>query len=395
MQTTDFLVIGGGIVGLSIARALKHRLPEASVTLLEKEDDVGEHASGRNSGVLHAGFYYSADSLKARFTVEGNRRLTAWCEERGVPVNRTGKLVVARDQSQLDGLDELLRRGQTNGVQLSSISEEEAREIDPRVRTFQRALWSPTTSTVDPARVTREMAAECEELGVDIQRANPFKGRGLGQVVRTARGELEAGMIINCAGLQADLVARQYGFCQHYRVIPFKGLYLYGDHDEELRVQVYPVPDLGMPFLGVHFTVTVDGHVKIGPTALPALWRENYGGVAGMDLADMVGILSREARMFFTDASFRRLARVEVDKMSRRRLVARAAGLLHHIEEAKYTRWGRPGIRAQLWDRRVGQLIMDFVVEGDQHSFHVLNAVSPAFTCALPFADSCLEQMGI
>jgi len=392
-HTPDFLVVGAGIVGLTVARALAREHPDASVMVIDKEPALAEHASGRNSGVLHAGFYYTADSLKARFTRDGNRQLTAWCEARGVPVRRCGKLVVARDATEHAGLDELLARGKRNGVELVEITEAEAREIEPRVLTSERALWSPTTSSVDPSEVVRALAEEIRDAGVVVRTSTPYLGRAEGLRVRVPGGEIEPGYLINCAGLYADRVARDFGFSKHYAILPFKGLYLYGDDDQALRTNIYPVPDLGMPFLGVHFTVTVDGHVKIGPTALPAFWRENYGGLHRFSLVEMVQVLSAEARMFLTDATFRRLAREEIDKSFRTRLARRAAGLATGVEPSSYRRWGRPGIRAQLLDRRTGSLVMDFLVEGDDRSLHVLNAVSPAFTCALPFADHVVGRV--
>src|SRR5437899_11805549 len=166
MKTTDFLVIGGGIVGLNIARELKRRFPKATVSLVEKEPECGLHASGRNSGVIHAGFYYTADSLKAKFTRDGNRTLTDYCEQKQIPVNKCGKLVVARDEAELRQLDELLRRGKANGVVLQSITESEAHAIEPRVKTFQRAIFSPSTATADPAQVLQAMKQDALKEGI-------------------------------------------------------------------------------------------------------------------------------------------------------------------------------------------------------------------------------------
>src|SRR5690348_1315678 len=168
MLTCDFLVIGGGVIGLSIARELRRRRTDARVLLIEKEPACGAHASGRNSGVLHAGFYYSPDSLKAKFTWQGNRLLTEYCESKGIPLNKCGKLVVAKDQTDHAGLDELARRGKLNGIPLESISEAEAKTIEPRVKTYERALFSPATSTVDPALVMAAMKNDAIKEGVQI-----------------------------------------------------------------------------------------------------------------------------------------------------------------------------------------------------------------------------------
>ncbi len=257
----DVLVIGGGIVGLCAALELARRLPDQHIAVLEKEPGVAAHGSGRNSGVLHAGFYYGADSLKARFCIEGNRRWKAWCDERGIPVRRCGKLVVARTEAEHAGLDELLARGARNGCELQAITEAEAVEIEPRVRTAGRALFSPTTASVDPAAVTRSVADACREAGVRVHLGVKYVGRE-GDRVRTSAGDTSPGFVLNTAGLYADVVARDHGFGEHSRILPFKGLYLVGDERAgPLRTHIYPVPDLHMPFLGVHFTVTTSRSV--------------------------------------------------------------------------------------------------------------------------------------
>jgi L-2-hydroxyglutarate oxidase LhgO len=394
LKPTDFLIIGGGIIGISIALEAKRRFPDCRVTLLEKEPHCGLHASGRNSGVLHAGFYYSADSLKARLTREGNRRLTAYCRERGLRLNPCGKLVVATQPSELEWLDELLRRAQRNGVELQALSAIEAREIEPRARVLERALYSPTTSSIDPAQVMTALVADAVRLGIDIRTGLPWRGRDRDGVFTTA-GRLPAGYVINAAGLQADRIAQDYGFGRRYRILPFKGLYLQArPGTPALHTHVYPVPDLDNPFLGVHHTITVDGHSKIGPTAIPCLWREQYHGLAGFRAGEFLGIIARELRMLCgDDANFRRLAWEELRKYYRPTLVRQAARLLTGVSPADYTRRGRPGIRAQLLDVANKRLEMDFVIEGDAHSFHVLNAVSPGFTCAMPFAELVLGEI--
>ncbi len=391
-MTPDALVIGGGVVGLTVALAVRRRFPAASVMVLEKEERCGMHASGRNSGVLHAGFYYSSDSLKASFSRDGAAAWIRWCTERGLPLRRCGKLVVARSEEEHAGLDELLRRGQLNGVRLENVSELEARSIEPRVRTVGRALWSPDSAAVEPSSVIDSLVAECEAVGVVLQTGVAWTGWD-GRTL-TTDGAIDAGLVINCAGLYADRVAHAHGLGRHLQILPFKGLYLYGSDDvPPLACHVYPVPDLGMPFLGVHWTVTPDGRSKIGPTALPALWRENYGGLSNFQLGELLEVLGRECGLFFGDAAFRSLALHEAQKARRSSLVAGAALLLDGVEASQFRRWGRPGIRAQLLDTRSRQLVMDFVVESDDRSVHVLNAVSPAFTCALPFAEHVVDGL--
>ncbi len=391
-DTVDFLIIGGGVVGLTIALELRRRNPGTSITVWEKEDRCGEHASGRNSGVLHAGFYYTPDSLKARLTRDGCRAWTEYCEEHGLPIRRCGKLVVTATEEQLPQLDRLYARGQQNGVDLQLIDAAAAREIEPRAVTVHRAIWSPTTASVDPAAIMEHLSGRARAEGIDLQTGVAFRDvdeRG----ASSARGTTQAGYVINAAGLYADKIARQYGFSTRYRIVPFRGTYLYGDQTEKLRTNLYPVPDPKFPFLGVHFTVTCGGRVKIGPTAMPGLWREHYGGLAGFAPAESIEVTAQIAALFLKGASFRRHAASEIRKLSRHYLVALAAGLATNVDPAHYKEWGIPGIRAQLVDTGRGQLENDFVLEGDDRSMHVLNAVSPAFTCAWPFAAHVVDQI--
>ena len=394
MQTCDFLVIGGGVIGLSIARELRRRRTDARVLLIEKEPSCGAHASGRNSGVLHAGFYYSPDSLKAKFTRLGNERLTSYCEEKRIPLNKCGKLVVAKDAADLPSLDELFRRGQINGIELQALTEEEAKSIEPRVKTYQRALFSPRTSTVSPLQVVNAMQQDALHEGIQVQCGTAYRRRDGGKV-RTNQDSIEAGYVINAAGLYADKIAMDYGFSEKYRILPFKGLYLYSDEPPgAIRTNIYPVPDLRNPFLGVHFTITADGKAKIGPTAIPALWRENYEGLGNVNFREFVEVASRGLGLL-TGAGFdfRRLAMEEIAKYSRRKMVSLASVLAEGVAEHNYQTWGRPGIRAQLLDITKKKLEMDFVLEGDNRSMHVLNAVSPAFTCSLPFASYVCDHI--
>jgi len=388
MATTDFLVIGGGVLGISIARQLMREYGDSSVTVIEKEPACGLHASGRNSGVIHAGFYYPADSLKARHARRGNKLLTDYCLQKRLPINRCGKLVVARTHADHAGLDELRRRGTANGVELEELSERDARLLEPRVKTHERALYCPTTATVDPAAVLRSLAADASNEGVNVTCGVRYIGRQ-GRGFKTSAATYYAGYVVNAAGLYADRIARDFGFGERYRILPFKGLYLCSsDPHESVHTNIYPVPDLRMPFLGVHVTSTATGQTKIGPTAVPALWREQYAGLANFRLAEFVDLTLRQAEMLaFGGWAYLRLAVEELRKQSRARLVALASSLMTGVRGERYATWCMAGIRAQLVDVRRRALEMDFVLEGDDRSMHVLNAVSPGFTCAIPFAE--------
>jgi (S)-2-hydroxyglutarate dehydrogenase len=391
-KTYDYLIIGSGIIGMSIARALKIKRPHASVIIIDKEKEEACHASSRNSGVLHAGFYYTADSLKARFTVEGNRALKAYCRKHHLPVNECGKLVVAQNEEELEKLFELEKRGKKNGSDISMIPEEKARDIEPNVVTHKKALWSPGTASVDPKLVCSTLRSELTTQGVEF-RFNTKYIRQINFVVETSTGDIHAQKTVNCGGLYADKIAHDFGFGQSYTMIPFKGLYLkYTKNKTDVKVNIYPVPNLKNPFLGVHFTKTVTGDIKIGPTAIPAFWRENYDA-SNVHLGEMVQVLSHEAKLFLSNAfGFRDLAFEEMHKYNKNYFISLAQKMVSEIDPKGFTEYTKPGIRAQLLDKREAKLVQDFVIEGDDRSTHVLNAVSPAFTCAFPFAEHIVEN---
>lgn len=388
MRTSDFTVIGGGIIGLSIARELQKLYPGQRICLIEKEEECGTHASGRNSGVLHAGFYYTADSLKAKFTRVGNQMLTQYCEEKKIPLNKCGKLVVAKDEHDLAGLEELKRRAEANSVVLHELTENEAKQIEPRVKTFKRALFSPTTSSVNPSDVLRSIKNDALAEGIEIFTGTKYLKK-TAEGILTTSGLISSGYFVNAAGLYADKIALDFGFSQNYRILPFKGLYLYSNEPVgALRTHIYPVPDLNYPFLGVHFTLTADGHIKIGPTAIPAFWREQYSAHKRFNTFELLDILSRQIALFFSSGfDFKKLAVQELQKYSKTKMAALASHLLEGVGPIHTLKWGKPGIRAQLLDIKKRKLEMDFVFEGDRHSFHVLNAVSPGFTCAPAFSQ--------
>lgn len=390
----DFLVIGGGIVGINVARQLKKRSPVAKIVLIEKEEKCAAHASGRNSGALHAGFYYTADSLKAKFTRLGNKLLTEYCETKKIPVNKCGKLVVAKNAGDFSQLDELLRRGKANGVVLEAITEKDALKIEPRVKTHECAIFSPTTSSVDPIQVMSAMTEDAQNEGVDIRTGVAYLKKAKGGV-ETSDGVYSAGYIVNSAGLYADKIARDFGFSQEYRILPFKGLYLYSKEPAgSIRTNIYSVPDLRNPFLGMHFSVVANGQAKIGPTAIPAFWREQYEGFHRFKADEFFDILFREGGLFlFAGFDFRKLAIEEIQKYSRTRMVSLASALLKGVHLKDYTQWGKPGIRAQLVHVKKRRLEMDFVIQGDHQSSHILNAVSPGFTCAIPFSEYVCDQI--
>ncbi|MDO8733509.1 MAG: L-2-hydroxyglutarate oxidase [Actinomycetota bacterium] len=394
-MSADLVVIGGGIVGLAMADAWLLRNPKSSVIVLEKESTLAAHASGRNSGVLHAGFYYAPDSLKARLTRQGNAQLREFCIEAGVPIRETGKVVVTRTESELPALQELHKRAVANGVEVELVDEQQLLELEPLARTHTSALWSPTTAVANPIAVVEALAARVASRGGQLLMGSAVLGAGPGWVRTASHGEISAGHIVNAAGLYADVVARWFGVGNEYRMLPFKGLYWYGSWEPgRLQRHVYPVPDARNPFLGVHLTVTVDGRAKIGPTAIPALWREDYGGVHGLKASESMEIARTYPRFLTSkDHDVPGLMRSELPKYSRKHLVRQAAALVPAARVEDFTEKGRVGVRAQLFHLPSKKLEMDFVVEQGERSTHILNAVSPAWTSSLSFASYVIDAV--
>ncbi|MDR2848594.1 MAG: FAD-dependent oxidoreductase, partial [Bacteroidales bacterium] len=268
------------------------------------------------------------------------------------------------------------------------------KELEPNAVTHKYALYSPTTATVDPVEVNQCIKNELLQKGVHIFFDEPYRGRTAGNTVRTSKRSINAKRIINAAGLYADKVAKDFGFSKDFTIIPFKGIYLkYKGADKPINTNIYPVPNLKNPFLGVHYTVTVDNIVKIGPTSIPAFWRENYRRFANFNIGELFHILGWEARLFLLNSfGFRSLAFDEVKKYHRRYFTNLAVRMVKSIDAKGFKEWSKPGIRAQLLNVHSKELVMDFVVEGDENSTHVLNAVSPAFTGSMPFAQWTVDN---
>ena len=391
----DYLIIGGGVVGLAIAKEIKGRFPSSTVAVLEKEPAVALHASGRNSGVLHAGFYYSPESLKAKLTRDGNERMRNFCIENGLPLLETGKVVVARRQEDVPVLSELHRRGVANGVDVELVDPDRLAILEPLAETIDLALWSPRTAVADPAAVALALESNLRKAGVDFyfnQQVSKIKSHSL----TTKNGDtFEFGHLVNAAGLYSDVMAKELGFGERYSMIPFIGLYFYAPALKgTLERHIYPTPDPRNPFLGVHFTKTAHGDVKVGPTAIPILSREQYGFFEGLKASELLGILANYPRFIGSKHhDVWSLVKTELPKLSRKHLLGQAAKLTSKIDVSKFTVPGKPGIRAQLFDKREAKLEMDFVIEGDENSTHVLNAVSPGWTSCFSFAEYVVNDM--
>ncbi|MFD6432867.1 L-2-hydroxyglutarate oxidase [Streptomyces venezuelae] len=380
----DVLVVGGGIVGLATAYALTRTTPGTRVTVLEKEAGPARHQTGRNSGVIHSGIYYRPGSLKARYAVRGAAEMVKFCAEYGVAHEVTGKLIVATERDELPRLHALVQRGRENGIPVRELGPAQITEYEPEVRGLA-AIHVGTTGICDYGTVAARLAeASGAEIRYGVQgevvRIDRRADRGV--AVRTADGAVVRGkVLVNCAGLHCDGIARLTGDDPEMRIVPFRGEYFELARPELVRGLVYPVPDPAFPFLGVHLTRGIDGGVHVGPNAVPALAREGYGWsvIRPRELAGTIGWpgswhmarrhwrygageLRRSAsKSAFTEAVRRLLPAVRADD-----LVAAPAG-----------------VRAQAV-LRDGTLVDDFLIREGARAVHVLNAPSPAATASLP-----------
>lgn len=389
----DVAVIGGGIIGVSTAMALAAE--GRRVVVLEATDRLAAHQSGHNSGVIHAGLYYRPGSLKARLCAEGRAELYRFCEAEGVPHRRCGKLVVATRERDLPALDELEKRGRANGLTgLRRLTAEELAEYEPEV-VGVAGLWVQETGVVDYALVTAAYARKAAANGADVVLNARATGAGASNgtvTIETTAGEFEAGFLVNCAGLQADRVARMAGSEPGVRIVPFRGEYydLRPERASLVRGLIYPVPDPALPFLGVHLSRTVHDHVHAGPNAVFAFSREGYSraNVSTADLADALtfGGFWRMARRHWRSgaAELRR-------SFSKRRFVRSIQELVPAIQDADVIPGGS-GVRAQAVDA-TGKLLDDFHFVRSARALHVLNAPSPAATASLAIGRTIAKQV--
>ncbi len=399
----DVVIIGGGIVGLSIAHQLLERDITHSICVIDKEPELGLHSSGRNSGVLHAGLYYKPGSTKARVCVSGAKRLRDWVEEQGLPINPCGKVIVPQRLDLDDQLGLLAERGQANGAQVEFLDEQQLSELIPEANSVSgRALWSPNTAVVKPIKVVATLQRRLQERGVLFlhNEKNWFARSEQKQIKLNTKGKaINYNHLFNCAGLQADRVAHQFGIGHEYSLLPFKGLYwqLKPSCPIQPRTNLYPVPDLSVPFLGVHFTPSAEPNplISIGPTATPAWGRENYSGLKALEPAMALANLSLLTRQYLSNRGSLRRYVHEQAFLALPPLLLRAAQQLipslqaNHLEPSQ-----KVGIRSQLFNHKTKNLEEDFICLPGPSSTHVLNAISPAFTASFALADLILERSG-
>ena len=395
--TTDICIMGAGMVGLSVAYQISKRYPLLSITIIEKESDVGMHSSGRNSGILHAGLYYEPSSLKAKVCVSGAKRLKEWCKEEKLQVMECGKVVTPQKPELDKQLEVLVERGRANGATVELIDKKQFSELVPDGHTSTgRAIWSPDTCVVKPMQVIQKLKQRLQEGGIDfLFFQEQWKvAENSKQIIFTDGNKLSYDHLINCTGLQADKVAHQFGVGKKYTMLPFKGSYwqLKKDAPFKFNTNLYPVPDLEVPFLGVHATPSVDGVTYLGPTATLAMGRENYTGLQGVEPLTTLGFLRHMATQVVIDKKMRNYVYNQAFDWTPKNFLSAVKAIIPKIEMIHIERSSKVGIRPQLYDKNNRKLVQDFVMLDGPSSTHVVNAVSPAFTASFELADYILDN---
>ena len=397
MKTCDCLIVGGGIIGLTLAREWLRRYPQSKVVVLEKEVTSVAHGTGRNSGVVHSGIYYAENSLRAKLCVSGSRQMLDYVDEHRLWNDCCGKLLVPPTESSLSSMNVLLNRGLANGVEIDKVTGREALELEPRVNIqFDQALYIPITSVVNPIEVAERVRKDVIERGAAIHYGTRAMAIGARRgTVQTRMGTFEAGTVINAAGLFADQVAERGGLKTQYNFQPFKGKYWkHKDPDFFMQRLVYPVPNLNLPFLGVHTAHNQQGEVYFGPSSTPVIGRENYQGLHGITLRDGFSLTTSLISKFLRNTNgLRTLSMREIKLMRLTGVCDELSKIITGVEPRNLERsLVKVGIRSQIFDSTTQHLVNDFVVVPDGRALHILNAISPAFTASFAFAKHILDE---
>lgn len=393
----DYLIIGAGVIGMSLALELKKRNPSASIAILEKESEPGLHASGRNSGVLHCGIYYASDTLKAKLCAKGAASMRAFAAEHGIACERNGKLIIPTDARDLPTVERLLSNAASHGIRAEKLDAQAVKALEPYANPYQVGIHCPDTAIIDSKGVIQQLRRMLEAQDVRfVWNCKVVEAAPATNSVKSCTDTFSYGYLVNCAGAHADRLARLFGLAQNYALVPFKGIYykLAPGGAALVKNSIYPVPDIALPFLGVHLTRVISGDVYVGPTAIPALGRENYGVLQGMEWGESLTIAKLLTRLYWDNPqNFRLLAHSELMKYSKQHFLAAARRLVPALTEADLLPTQKSGIRPQLVNITEQRLEMDYLLERTDNSLHVLNAISPAFTCAFAFAEFLADTM--
>jgi L-2-hydroxyglutarate oxidase len=393
-MTYDYAIIGGGIVGLSSAMQLAKQYPYSRIVMLEKEASPAQHQTGRNSGVIHSGIYYKPGSHKAKFARAGSSSMVDFCREHEIPHEVCGKVIVATQEKELQGLENLLQRGKQNGLPVRKISPQEVNEIEPHVRCFA-GIHVPTTGITNYRKVSQKYLELFLEQGGEVMFENEVRqivDRGSTYLIETTKGEYEAKFLINCAGLYSDRITRLAGKEPGVKIVPFRGEYyeLAPNKRDLVKTLIYPVPNPDFPFLGVHFTRMIDGSVHCGPNAVLAFKREGYKKT-DFNLGDFCETMSYRGFWTLAGKNFGEGIKEMYRSVSKAAFVRSLQQLIPEVQAADLVPC-EAGVRAQaLLDN--GSLVDDFLIVRGHNALHVCNAPSPGATASLEIGKTIVAQI--
>lgn len=393
-KSYDFIVVGGGIIGLTMARQLSKDFPKSSIAILEKELSCGLHASTNNSGVIHAGFYYTPGSTKAVISRKGNQYLSEYCLQNKVPFINTGKLLVARNDEEYNNMAHFIDVGKKNQVPCQIIDLKEAKSIEPNVASkYDKVFYSPTTSIADQKVLIKTLVKELKSNSISVLTDTQFLSKEANQnIINTSKGRVEFKYLVNAAGQYADTVAKTFGKAKNYDIMPVIGVYRNYNVPARpplFKTLIYPVPMLEVQFPGAHWCMDTDGVLKLGPNFTPVLWREQYSLLnnfslkeAGVNFKNYFLILLSEKRYTYV-----KMMLYEFLKFGKSVMIKDIQDMTAFKIDPKLISFGKPGIMAQLFNNKTKELMNDFIVEYDEQSFHILNAVSPGWTCSFAYVE--------
>jgi len=401
-KNAEVVIIGGGMVGLSIAYQLIERNISNKVILIEKEKKVGMHSSGRNSGVIHAGLYYKPNSLRARVCVEGGQRLKKWINQNKLAINNCGKVIVPTNKELDSQLDILYERGKKNGADVYFLDNNKLRELVPDSYSItNRALWSPNTSVVNPKEIIDTLKNELVKKGLKIYTyqkrwdINPKDNI----ITLTDGTKIIYEYLFNSAGLWADKIAQKFNLGNEYILIPFKGNYwdVKASSNIKIKTNLYPVPDLNLPFLGVHFSPdSTNRQVTIGPTATLAYGRENYNNFDSLQIEDSIKNISLLINQYIKNkCRFRQYVHNQAFLSFQPFLLSEARKLVPNLNSNDIKISKKIGIRPQLFNKNENKIEDDFLYLNSKNSTHILNAISPAFTSSFALGDLIIDNSNI
>lgn len=392
----DFIIIGSGIIGLTLAYKLKKAHTNSTILILEKEKDSIQHGSGRNSGVIHSGIYYEPGSLRASLGVRGGIELKEYIQNKNLWIDQCGKLLVPTSDHSFQNLDHLYDRGIKNGVLVKKLTKKEIQLLEPNVNiSYDYGLLIPFTSVADPKEVSKSIIADLLEMGIEIiynQQVNKIEDEGKTIVTNFQNYSCEHSF--NCSGLQSDVVAKNAGLEFRYSFLPFKGKYWkILDNNFKLKHLIYPIPDLQYPFLGLHTSHKKDGSFYIGPTSTPVFGREQYQWSKQLKLLEAMTLLfSFGMKILKNENKLRTLALQEAKLLNKNYFFKEVQKIIKNISiDNIHPSLEKIGIRSQIFDPQSKTLMNDFVILNQKHCTHVLNAISPAWTASFAFADHLIK----